>query len=125
MEDAPVFRVPKKRKVIQPRHDIENKDRPLEETETTDGDGHEEPTHVARARKQFRNARGGITFSTASRPTDASDESWALIQQETSSDKLRDLSNRFVGSTGQVVDVDKHMYVDSTNACQKPRNSNL
>jgi hypothetical protein len=69
-------------------------------------------TQILRQRKTNKNRRQGIEFSTirhstATEPTMSN--SLTTVQPEVH--RLRALSDRFVGHTGQVVDVDKHMFV--------------
>ena len=118
MEPVPVFRAPKKRKLIQSPN-RRNNDELVSTREQEKGaldesanlDVVDNIATVIRARKSNRSAKSGITFSNTVRPVDNTDESKALVHADTSNDKLQDMSNRFVGSTGQVVDVDNHMYV--------------
>lgn len=113
MEEAPLFRAPKRRKTTQ-FHDTNEE--PLlpqrKEDEELSGAADEgEQGYVSKTvklRKPFRNIRGGITFSTSSRAVGDLSDPTALMPADTLNDRPRDMTNRFVGSTGQVVDIDNH-----------------
>lgn len=114
MEGLPVFRAPKKRKLVQTRRgDEETSTPPLKDSNaaTTEGDTADEIANVIRVRKPNSIARTGIKFSDTVRSHGDGGETTALVPIHSSSDKLTDMANRFIGSTGQVVDEDKHMYV--------------
>lgn len=65
---------------------------------------------IIRARKQNK-TRGGVSFAnTKNAHQDRTDDSTALVKPD-SADRLKDMKNRFVGSTGQIVDVDENMCV--------------
>jgi hypothetical protein len=51
-----------------------------------------------------------VTF-TSSNNTHTDIEAMSFAHSEPSNDKLLDIASRFTGTTGQVVDVDKNMYV--------------
>lgn len=80
-----------------------------------DGDHSDDEVGVSglvRNRKQFRKPAGGVSFSNTSNAHVGSEDrfSSALV---TSADINRpvDITQRFVSSSGQVVDVDQHMFV--------------
>lgn len=68
-------------------------------------------TEILRQRKT-KARRQGIEFSTL-RPSSATESTMfnGLMVTDPQVDRLRAISDRFVGHTGQVVDVDKHMFV--------------
>ena len=117
MEELPTFRAPKRRKTAQRRQGEDEtgiaqgkEDRVVSEATNTSGE--EEVAGLVQIPKPFRRARPGIKFSTNSRPNGEQTEFSALVPADTSNERLSHMSSRFVGSgSGQVVDVDKHMYV--------------
>ncbi|KAL4785817.1 hepatocellular carcinoma-associated antigen 59-domain-containing protein [Aspergillus varians] len=71
-----------------------------------------------RLRRLHRSRKGGIEFSTTSRPTaDQTDQASlsAATEEDMDSERLRAMCDRFTAHTGQTVDVDKHMmaYIES------------
>ncbi|KAL5048534.1 hypothetical protein BDW71DRAFT_24056 [Aspergillus fruticulosus] len=71
-----------------------------------------------RLRRLHRSRKGGIEFTTRPRPTaDQADRASfpAAIEEDTESERLRAMCDRFTAHTGQAVDVDKHMmtYIES------------
>ncbi len=67
---------------------------------------------ILKMRKAQRNRRHGVEFSNARTNISSEDAvSTSLTTVDPQPDKLRAISDRFVGHTGQVVDVDKHMFV--------------
>ena len=120
MAGDPVFRPAKRRKFQRPRHPTEDED--AHDGLTFEGTGGraarngppDEPalTEILRQRKTNKIRRQGIEFS-AMRPNAAtgSTVSNSLTIMEPQGDRLQTISDRFVGHTGQVVDVDKHMFV--------------
>jgi hypothetical protein len=69
-------------------------------------------TEILRKRKTSKNRCQGIEFSTlklsaVTEPTMSN----SLTTTEPQVDRVKAISDRFVGHTGQVVDVDKHMFV--------------
>ena len=116
MEEPPLFRVPKRRKIAR-LHPDNDEAEPSQETESnafdqTINESDDENTFsIVRARKPARKARGGINFTTTSQIDPGQTDSMALVPADGSSDRPQDMSNRFTSSTGQVVDVDRHMYV--------------
>jgi hypothetical protein len=78
-------------------------------------------TQILRLRKTNKNRRQGIEFSTI-RPSTTTEptmsNSLATVQPEVH--RLKAISDRFVGHTGQVVDVDKHMFVLSLRLHRLP-----
>ncbi len=120
MDELPLFRGPKRRKTTQIRHASDEPVLPPEEDggkfEAPDGGDEDHVSKLVRARKLFRSAKSGVIFSTTSRLDGEESESMAPVPVETSNGQVRDMSNRFVGSTGQVADADNnHMYVYPTN----------
>jgi hypothetical protein len=116
MEEIPVFRTQKKRKVARHRsesvEDPSDSDNDLEAGLDSPGrTGHETQSNIIRAQKFGRRIKGGITFSAAPRNPASTDQNLALTAAQPAEDKIKDMSSRFIGSTGQAVDVDKHMYV--------------
>lgn len=68
---------------------------------------------AARLRRLQRARKGGIEFSTASRPTSKDDNQKNITcttAENMESERLQAMSDRFTAHTGQTVDVDKHMY---------------
>ena len=114
MDATPLFRAPKRRKVAHLRHIEEDSEAhpPADESvvpdENVDKDDEDHVSKLVRGRKSFRLARPGITFSTAVRFDGDQPQSTALTLADNTSDQPRDMINRFVGSTGQVLDTDNH-----------------
>jgi hypothetical protein len=118
--NSALFRPAKRRKFQRTRRLTEDGDTHAElaspETGGRDASDHppDEPalTEILRQRKTNKNRRQGIEFSTM-RPSAAieSTMSHSLTTIEPQVDRLKAISDRFVGHTGQVVDVDKHMFV--------------
>jgi hypothetical protein len=116
--DAALFRPKKRRKFQRPKHASEDQD---VDAPLTSPDNEEQSNHTSDApalaeilklRKANRNRRHGIEFSTSKAVPEAdSSMSTSLTTTEPQADRLRAISDRFVGHTGQVVDVDKHMFV--------------
>ncbi|RAH65848.1 telomere length and silencing 1 family protein [Aspergillus aculeatinus CBS 121060] len=76
---------------------------------------------AARLRRLQRARKGGIEFSTASRPTSKDDKQKNITcttAENMESERLQAMSDRFTAHTGQMVDVDKHMmaYIESEMA---------
>ena len=117
MEELPVFRAPKRRRVAKPGPEetsIQTLTRSQEDVAISlsqqDEDVHEDVfTAVSRSRKPIKPYRTGVIFTSASRPGGVNGDSLAVVPAEMASDRLKEISNRFVEPTGQVVDVDKHM----------------
>ena len=115
-----LFRPNKRRKFQRARPRTEDEDNRTEvassaaETQERNGQGAEAPAiaEILKSRKAQRNRRHGVEFSNArtNKPSENS-VSTSLTTIDPQVDKLRAISDRFVGHTGQVVDVDKHMFV--------------
>lgn len=116
MEDVPVFRAPKRRKFAKATH----AETPPESTTQLHADDialslegpsdDEVPAAIPRYKKPHKSSRLGVTFTSNDRSHAEYDNGLALVPVDTANDRLKDVANRFVGTTGQVVDVDKHMY---------------
>lgn len=126
MEDLPVFRAAKRRKHTRvqsdsgqalsppeatrlPEDQLDGGDDYNQEVESTDKD----VSSLVKARKQFRRPTTGVKFSNAkaSRPGGGSGFGTTIAIADESTDRPIDITQRFVGSSGQVVDVDQHMFV--------------
>lgn len=112
-----MFRAPKRRKVVKgAKGDAENLAKAAASPQEPASDqGHSDDgieTTAPRARRPNKHPKTGVTFTSTfrSRLANADDE-LALIPASEPPSKLRDMSERFTGTTGQVVNVDKHMYV--------------
>jgi hypothetical protein len=107
----PVFRAPKRRKVgkvnlAEDGNDISEATRDSPEAQPIQD--HESTVPLSRRPKKPH--RSGVTFRSSNNAhTDS--EAMALARSEPSNDRLLDIASRFTGTTGQVVDVDKNMYV--------------
>ncbi|KAL4974528.1 hepatocellular carcinoma-associated antigen 59-domain-containing protein [Aspergillus desertorum] len=80
-----------------------------------------------RLRRIHRLRKGGIEFSTTPRPTAGQTDRAsfpAATEEDTESERLRAMCDRFTAHTGQTVDVDKHMmtYIESELAKRYRRN---
>lgn len=116
MDEVPVFRAPKRRKFAK----ATNAETPPESTTPvrSDDDGlssqvpsdDEAPATFPRLKKSLKPSRLGVTFTSNDRSHAEDESGLALVPVDTANDRLKDVANRFVGTTGQVVDVDRHMY---------------
>lgn len=126
MDEAPVFRATKKRKFARSRNtqadenvdvDVDinlNKSLPEQLAESIASSDEVNISNLLKLRKQNRQRNTGVQFSQQKRIEDDDDglrEDMALATIDPAEERLRNISNRFVGSTGPVVDVDKHMFV--------------
>ena len=121
-ENSALFRPAKRRKFQRGRRSIEDGDlsaelAPLDSLARDDlRCPSDDPalTQILRQRKNNKNRRHGIEFSTVrSRMGMDHTMSNSLATIELKGDRLKAISDRFVGHTGQVVDVDKHMFAHS------------
>lgn len=123
----PIFRPVKRRKFARRRLDDNS-----EEAGTTDGftgesneqdraalpsqslhddDPNAESTSVVRLRRAHPARKGGIGFSATSRlGKDGSRQTGLVSVVDQEKEQVRAMGDRFTGHTGQMVDVDKHMY---------------
>ncbi|TPX26152.1 hypothetical protein DIZ76_011613 [Coccidioides immitis] len=129
--EQPIFNPAKRRKFIRRRattppaeHQSDFQDQAPElatndltqsATPTLEDDGAAAPiAEIIRARKGLKSRRAGIEFSTGPRwgsektPRPSSE---GTVASEAGDGGLGGISDRFVGLTGQKVDVDRHMYV--------------
>ena len=106
-----LFRPAKRRKFQRIRAELDSAD---EDAAAACDHPSDEPAllQVLKQRKTSRNRRQGIEFSAikANAETDSTIAN-TLTTIEPKAERLRGISDRFVGHTGQVVDVDKHMFV--------------
>src|SRR4051794_4528215 len=117
-DDVALFRPAKRRKFHRPKRANEDQDvdAPLASPDNEEQSNHTSDapalTEILKLRKANRNRRQGIEFSTTKPVGEAeSSMSTSLTTIEPQADRLRAISDRFIGHTGQVVDVDKHMFV--------------
>ena len=126
MEEVPVFRAAKRRKFVRSQ-DLSSSDSARQSTRLTpngssqrasdDDDGGKDENHfgipnLIRARKHVRRPVTGVQFSTTKHGREPENElSTGPVRSDDNVDKPIDITSRFVGSTGQVVNVDKHMFV--------------
>lgn len=125
MEELPVFRAAKRRKhtkgqsetipdsttsgpatssINLPSGDNANS----EDNESADID----VSTLIRARKQLRRPATGVHFSTSKVRLGQDDgNDGALVKADQTVDRPIDITQRFIGSSGQVVNVDQHMFV--------------
>lgn len=86
----------------------------LDREENTDGDSSLPTSEIFRRRRAIQKRRAGIEFSNAaSVPEGAADESRRgdeILDNEDSFGKILTVVDRFAPQTGQVVDVDKHIF---------------
>ncbi|OAL17902.1 hypothetical protein AYO22_11166 [Fonsecaea multimorphosa] len=122
MEEVPIFRATKRRKFARP-HQESSAESPdaaaLKTDDVVSSGGHETRdddedeggiSSLIRARKHVRKAVSGVQFSNT-KVTQRADKATEMevIKPDQDADKPIDITNRFVGSTGQVVNVDQHM----------------
>lgn len=121
----PVFRPVKRRKFARrrPDDDSDTADRPLGEsneqerapapshsTENSDAQS-ADSVNVVRLRRLQPSRRGGIAFSATSRfGKDGSSHPALGPVEDHEKDRVQAMCDRFTGYTGQMVDVDRHMY---------------
>ncbi|EXJ95474.1 hypothetical protein A1O1_00596 [Capronia coronata CBS 617.96] len=143
MDEVAVFRASKRRKVNRAQQErspepaalgastpplrVEDKQDDTDKPQNEDDDRSEvDLSHLIRARKQLRRPVAGVSFSNArtthNRPDDDGFDS-AIVKADQSVDKPLDITNRFVSSTGQVIDVDQHMvaFIDAELARRRQR----
>src|ERR1700722_10588610 len=114
--DAALFRPAKRRKFQRPKRANEDQDvnAPLTSPDKEQSNHTSDApalTKILKLRKANRNRRQGIEVSTTKTVVEAEPSmSNSLTTTEPQADRLRAISDRFVGHTGQVVDVDKHMF---------------
>ena len=122
MDEAPIFRAPKRRKVIKPTFDSSipspNQISPGSSQLTNTVNTHfvsddDDSAKVVRGQRHHAGRKAGIHFTASSHREESADAHLtALVSSEAPPPpKIVDIPNRFVNSSGQVVDVDKHMYV--------------
>lgn len=119
MEDAARFRPAKRKKFIRQHGPKDEEDTSLPQSEhpPTFVDSEDEPgepgvSGILKLRRQQRSRIGGVHFSnTKTGSTMKSPEFTTLVPAENSSNHLKAITDRFVGHSGQVVDVNKHMCV--------------
>lgn len=119
-ENSSLFRPAKRRRFQRRRNPTEDGDLHAEAAspDTSAGEDGSHPldepafSEILRHRRANKNRRQGIEFSTT-RPTTATNATMSpsLATKEPPVDGLKAISDRFIGHTGQVVDVDKHMFV--------------
>lgn len=120
-----VFRSAKRRKINRPEKEKspetaplplstltrEDEDQQKEDGETSIEDSSEvDLSNLIRARRHVRRPVAGVQFSTT-KPTHSPDDESAASKVEQTVDKPIGITNRFVSSSGQVIDVDQHMFV--------------
>jgi len=130
MEEVAVFRASKRRKVARPHREASPESAPRatptfseigasksvgsgpEQRNVGDDDDEVEVTNLIRARKNYRKPVTGVRFSnTKDVPEDeARNTETAMIRTDQPPEQSMDITSRFVSSTGQVVNVDRHMY---------------
>lgn len=126
MVGVPVFRATKRRRFARPREEtlsdsahqaaLTKAGEYAERQDDGDENVHDEAeagvSNLIRAKKHIRRAATGVQFSTTKVTREANhDTSKALVKSDVSVEKRIDITNRFVGGTGQVVNDDKHMFV--------------
>lgn len=124
MDELPVFRAAKRRKHTKApsqtlsdftnEPDSTSKDQPSRDS-VNSGDSDSADADVSvliRARKPFKRPTTGVHFSTSkTRPGQDDDNHGVLVKADQTVDRPVDITQRFIGSSGQVVDVDQHMFV--------------
>ncbi|KAJ9651839.1 hypothetical protein H2198_008904 [Neophaeococcomyces mojaviensis] len=102
MDEIPVFRAVKRRKQTHKQG----------EGYLETGSEDENISHLVKARTQPRARLKGVQFSNQKSTVAENANEVALIQADSAPSSRHGITERFVGSTtGQVVNVDKHMYV--------------
>jgi hypothetical protein len=125
MEELPVFRAAKRRKHTKgPSETIpdSNPSGPttssinLPSGDNVDSEGKDsddaDVSALIRARKQLRRPATGVHFSTSKARLGQDDgNDGAIVKADETVDRPVDITQRFIGSSGQVVNVDQHMFV--------------
>lgn len=125
-----LFRSAKRRKFVRRRPDDNSEDttagdrvadsnkkddRTPGSQSSPDGDEDTESTGVVRLRRPHRTRKGGIAFSaTSGSGKDDSRQTALGPTRDHEKETVQDMGDRFTGHTGQTVDVDRHMYEDSS-----------
>ncbi|EXJ89525.1 hypothetical protein A1O3_02592 [Capronia epimyces CBS 606.96] len=139
MDEVAVFRSSKRRKINRTQHERSPEPQTLPES-TPIGDGDQQGdkadaqqsdasevdlSNLIRARKHVRKPVAGVQFSNTktTHRLDADGSQSATFRAEQAIDKPIDIGNRFVSSTGQVIDVDQHMvaFIDAELARRRIR----
>ena len=121
-EEAALFRPVKRRKFQRARPSVEHEEPGAEPSagemgataSNISGESAEERTIAEILRMRTASKRRGLGVEFSNKKPDAVDglaDIESLRTTEAQADKLKAISDRFVGHTGQVVDVDKHMLV--------------
>lgn len=137
MEEVAVFRASKRRKLVRAQQDQSSEPEELLVPSQTNNDGdpagnndtqeENDPeidvSSLIRARKQIRRPAAGVQFSNnkALREAEEETDTSAIVKTDQTIDRPLDIANRFVGSSGQVVNVDKHMFVSPSRVCTDTR----
>lgn len=143
MDEGSSFRPAKRRKFLRKRQDVEGSEsalapfRPPEVSAIqSDVESHainQEPhggkeisvAEIMRLRKLNRSRKGGIEFSTTtSKLHDATPSITTLALRDAEEQRFTAIADRFTPHSGQVVDVDKHMYVLSKDVCPSDLHGN-
>jgi hypothetical protein len=111
------FRPAKRRKFTRNRRASEDDQQETPRDETTSPDNNGDPVNatvsdVLRLQKS-KARRNGIVFSNTNTRTSEPPPSTDLAVVDPDAERMRAISDRFVGHSGQVIDVDKHMFVVS------------
>ena len=116
MEELPTFRAPKRRKFAKfaparrpssaPPLAQGDNDRP--DADSTNS-GTDDDNVQFQVRKAFRPSKLGVSFTSNAPAQREESNGLAIVPTDTTSDRLKQVTDRFIGTTGQVVDVDKHM----------------
>lgn len=126
MEELPIFRASKRRKHTKTHDDstaeitidpstMAESDRAIGDDghaqNEEDADGESSKRGVIRARKPFRRPVTGVSF-TNTRASERDDRNSSLVKAaDEAKNRPVEITDRFISSTGQVVDVDQHMFV--------------
>lgn len=124
MEQEPqtenLFRTTKRRKFIRKRDEDESRPQstaPASEATPSlqpEEDGPSNISELLQARKAGKRRWNGVTFTNASKTTEAdapNTPAEIIVRQDPEAARLKAITDRFVPHTGQTVDVDKHMFV--------------
>jgi len=140
MEEIPVFRAAKRRKHARGPSQLTSDSISPEPTTlaidqvhgnnvdleiNTPAEADADVSTLVKARKQFKRPVTGVHFSTLKAhlgQDDGNDE--ALVRADQSVEKPMDITQRFIGSSGHVVNVDQHMFVPP-HLCPAKQSSNI
>lgn len=120
MDEVAIFRPIKRRKFTRREYNQEDHSEQTSSQldENPKDDSNIDVTNLIRARNQNRSRNTGIQFSNVkSLAIEDDTESKSLDKAPESTERYKDISSRFVGTTGVVANIDQHMFVPINFIC--------